>query len=53
MRSLFAPEYAAAVADNGFRGDFVQVINRRHSDDEKLVEGWNFYTSLMLSKIQC
>ena len=41
MKSLFAPEYAAAVADNGFRGDFVQVINRRDSDDARLLEGRN------------
>ena len=45
MRSLFAPGYAAAVADNGFRGDFVQVINRRDSDDARLVEG-NIFTLL-------
>ena len=42
MRGLFAPEYADAVADNGFRGDFVQVINRRYSEDDRLFEGRTF-----------
>ena len=39
MRSLFASEYVAAVADNGYRGDFVQVINRKSSPDARLLEG--------------
>ena len=39
MRSLFAAEYVAAVADNGYRGDFVQVVNRKDSADRRLLEG--------------
>ena len=37
-RDLFAPEYLSAVANNGYRGDFVQVMNRRDSEDERLFE---------------
>ena len=39
MKSLFATEYVAAVSNNGFRGDFVQVMNRKDSADARLFEG--------------